>query len=99
MPEHFIYLFYFIFECIGIQFFNSLTCDFRDMMPHQRSLTLLPREVKDLPTGDRHFKVCEGRHVPPFTYLICLSSKELYMAGLFKHYSYLAMKYNVSYKI
>ena len=28
------------FECIGIQFFNSLTCDLRDAMPRQRSLTL-----------------------------------------------------------
>ena len=30
----------FFFECIGIQFFNSLTCDLRDAMPRQRSLTL-----------------------------------------------------------
>ena len=28
------------FECICIQFFNSLTCDLRDTMPCQRSLTL-----------------------------------------------------------
>ena len=44
--------------------------------------------------GDRHFK-----HVPPPTYLIYLSPKELYVLGLFKHYIYLAMKYNASYEI
>ena len=27
------------FECVGIQFFNSHTCDLRDAMPRQRSLT------------------------------------------------------------
>ena len=26
------------FECLGIQFFNSLTCDLRDAMPRKRSL-------------------------------------------------------------
>ena len=30
----------FFCECLGIQFFNSLTCDLRDTMPRQRSLTL-----------------------------------------------------------
>ena len=41
------------------------------------SLTLLiPREAKDFPRGDRHFK-----HVPPRTYLFCLSAKELYTVG------------------
>ena len=61
------------FECIGIEFFNSLTCDLRDAMPSQRSLTLIPREAEDFPRGDKHFK-----HVPPPTYLICLSPKSLY---------------------
>ena len=76
MPEHlFIYLF---FECLGIQFFNSLTCDLQDTIPR----------------GDRHFK-----HVASLTYLIYLPLKELYVQGLFKRYSYLAMKYNVSYEI
>ena len=84
----------FFFECLGIQFFNSLTCDLRDIMPRQRSLTLLPREAEDFPRGDRHFK-----HVPPHTYLIYLSPKELYVLGLFKHYGYLTMKHNVSYEI
>ena len=93
MPEHlFIYLF--LFECLGIQFFNSLTCDLRDTMPRERSLPLLPREAKDFLRGDRYFK-----HVPPLTYLIYLSPKELYVVGLFKRNSYLAMKYNVSYEI
>ena len=41
----------------------------------------LPREAEDFPRGDRHFK-----HVPPLTYLIYLSPKELYMVGLFKPY-------------
>ena len=31
---------FFVFECIGIQFFNSLTCDLQDAMPCQRPLTL-----------------------------------------------------------
>ena len=48
--------FFFVFECIGIQFFNSLTCDLRDAMPRQRSLTLIPREAEDLPRGDNHSK-------------------------------------------
>ena len=50
----------------------------RQVLPTQP----LPREAEDLPRGDRHFK-----HVPPLTYLICLSPKELYMVGLFKPYS------------
>ena len=32
--------FFFFCECLGIQFFNSLTCDLRDAMPRQRLLTL-----------------------------------------------------------
>ena len=63
-------------------------------MPRQRSLTLLPRKAEDFPRSDRHFK-----HVPPLTYLIYLSTKELHVLGLFKRYGYLAMKYNVSYEI
>ena len=31
---------FFFCECLGIQFFNSLTCDLGDTMPRQRSLTL-----------------------------------------------------------
>ena len=54
----------FFFECLGIQFFNLLTCDLRDTMPHQRSPTLIPREVEDFPRGDNHSK-----HVPLPTYL------------------------------
>ena len=47
---------------------------------------LIPREVEGFPKegnrrGDRHF-----RHLPPPTYLICLSPKELYTVGLFKLY-------------
>ena len=63
----------FVFECIGIQFFNSHTCDLWDAMPRQRSPTLIPREVEDFPRSDRHFK-----HVPPPTYLIHLSPKGSY---------------------
>ena len=37
---------------------------------------LIPREAEDFSRGDRHFK-----HVPPPTYLICLSPKELYTVG------------------
>ena len=94
MLEHsFIYLFIY-FECLGIQFFNSLARDLRDIMPGKRSLQLLPGEAEDFPRGDMHFK-----HVPPLTYLIYLSPKELYVLGLFKRYGYQAMKYNVSYDI
>ena len=55
---------FFVFECIGIQFFNSLTCDLRDTMPCQRSPTLIPREAEDFPRGGNHSK-----HVPLLTYL------------------------------
>ena len=64
---------FFVFECIGIQFFNSHTCDLRDAMLRQRSPTLIPRKAEDFPRGDRHFK-----RVPPPTYLIHLSPKGLY---------------------
>ena len=64
LPWH---LAFFVFECIGIQFFNSLTCDLRDAMPRQRSLTLIPREAEDFPRGDNHSK-----HVPLPTYLAWL---------------------------
>ena len=93
MPEH-LFIYFFVFECLAIQFFNSLTCDLLEAMPRQSSLTLLLKEAEDFPRGDRHFK-----YVPPLTYLIYLSPKEFYMTGLFKRYSYLAMKYNVSYEI
>ena len=64
------------FECIGIQFFDSHTCDLRDVMLRQRSPfppNPLPREVEDFPRGDRYFK-----HVPPPAYIIYLSPKRLY---------------------
>ena len=35
------------FECLGIQFFNSLTFYLLDTMSCQGSLTLIPREVED----------------------------------------------------
>ena len=57
-------------------------------MPLQRSLTLLPREAKDFPRGDRHFK-----HVPLLTYLIYLSPKDLNVLGLFQRYGYIAVNY------
>ena len=34
---------------------------------------LILREVEDFPRGDKHFN-----HVPPPTYLICLSPKDFY---------------------
>ena len=52
---------------------HSLTCDLPDAMPRQRSLILILREAEDFPRGDKHFK-----HVPPPTYLIYLSPKDLY---------------------
>ena len=55
---------FFFFECLGIQFFNSLTCDLWDTMPRQRSLTFIAREAEDFPRGGNHSK-----HVPLPTYL------------------------------
>ena len=46
----------FFFECLGIQFFNLLTCDLRDTMPCQRSPTLIPREAEDFARGGDHSK-------------------------------------------
>ena len=40
---------------------------------------LIPRKAEGFSRGDRYFK-----HVPPPTYLICLSPKELYTAGSIK---------------
>ena len=54
-------------ECLGIQFFNLLTCDLWDTTPCQRSPTLIPREAEDFPRGDNHSK-----HVPLPTYLAWL---------------------------
>ena len=51
-------------------------------------------EAEDFPRGDKNFI-----DVPPLTYLIYLSPKELYALGLFKRYGYLAIKYNVSYEV
>ena len=42
------------FEWLGIQFFNSLTCDLQDAMPCQRSPTLIFREAEDFPRGGNH---------------------------------------------
>ena len=51
------------FKCLGIQFFNLLTCDLWDTMLCQRSPTLIPREAEDFPGSDNHSK-----HVPLPTY-------------------------------
>ena len=60
-------------ECYGFERFTDL----RFLLSGVFYLTLLiPREAEDFPGGDRHFK-----HVPPPTYLICLSPKELYTVG------------------
>ena len=40
LPWHKTFFFFFFCECLGIQFFNSLTCGLRETMPRQRSLTL-----------------------------------------------------------
>ena len=42
------------------------------------TLHSLPKEAEDFLRGDRYFK-----HVPPPTYLIYLSPKDLYTVGLF----------------
>ena len=60
---------YFFFECLGIQFFNSLTCELRDAMSRQRSLTLLPEEAEDFPRSSSH-----SNHMSPLTYLVWLQT-------------------------
>ena len=45
--------FFCLFECIGIQFFNSLTCDLRDAMSRQRSLTLIHMWLTGMPCHAR----------------------------------------------
>ena len=62
----YLFIYFFFFECLGIQFFSSLTCYLRDTMPCQRSPTLLPREAEDFPRGGNHSK-----HMPLLT---CLAS-------------------------
>ena len=62
LPQHLAF-----FECLGIQFFNLLTCNLRDTMPRQRSLALIPREAEDFLRGGNHSK-----HVPLPTYLAWL---------------------------
>ena len=57
----------FFYECLGIQFFNSLTCDLQNAMPCQRSLALFPREAEDFPGGDNH-----SGHMPLLIYLVWL---------------------------
>ena len=64
---YFFFIFYYFFECLGIQFFSSLTCDLRDTMALQRLLKLLPREGEDFPRDGNHSK-----HMPPLTYLAWL---------------------------
>ena len=46
------YAFFFFFECIGIQFFNSLACDLQDAMSRQRALTLFTHTL--FPTQPCH---------------------------------------------
>ena len=55
----FIYLFIYFFECLGIQFFNSLTCDLRGTMPYQMLPKLLPMEAEGFPRCGNHSK-----HIP-----------------------------------
>ena len=59
---------------LRIQFFDLHTCDWLMGRHATPEVTLhIPREVEDFPRGDKHFK-----HVPPPTYLIYLSLKELH---------------------
>ena len=60
-------------------FFTVSATDLRERFLHSGVFylaLLIPREAEDFSRGDRHFK-----HVPPPTYLICLSPKELYTVG------------------
>ena len=74
-----VFFIFFWYGCLSIHFFklNTNVTDLRDAMPRQRSLytypTPIPREAEDFPRGDKHFK-----HVPPPTYLIYLSPKDLH---------------------
>ena len=69
----------FFLKWLGIQFFNSLTCDFWDTRPCQRSLTLLPKEVENFPGGGNH-----SGNIPLLTYLawlqpICYNSRLIFI--------------------
>ena len=68
------------FECLSIQFFNSLTYDLQNAMPRQRSLTLIPREGEDFPRGENHSK-----HMPLPTYLAWLQPVHYNSRFLFIH--------------
>ena len=70
----------YFFECLGIQFFNSITCDFQDAMPHQSSLTLMHREAEDFRRGGNH-----SRHMPLLTYLAWLQPIYYDPKFVFKH--------------
>ena len=63
LPWHF----GFFFECLGIQFFNLLTCDLQETMPCQKPLTLISRKAEDFPRAGNYSK-----HVPLPTYLAWL---------------------------
>ena len=62
--------------------FSSLTCNFRDTMPRQRSLTLLPRETEDFHRGGNHSK-----HMPPLTHLAWLQPIYCNSRSVFIHIS------------
>ena len=57
---------YFLFGMLRHSVFFR-TCDLRDAMPRQWSITLLPREAEDFPRGGNHSK-----HMLLFTYLVWL---------------------------
>ena len=78
-PNAWAFIYLFIFECLGIQFFNSLTSELWGTMPCQWSLTFLPREADNFPRGGNHSK-----YMPPLTYLgwlqpICYNSRLLFI--------------------
>ena len=75
-------MFIYFFWMLRHPVFSSLTCDFRDTMPRQRSLTLLPRETEDFHRGGNHSK-----HMPPLTHLAWLQPIYCNSRSIFIHIS------------
>ena len=69
------------FEWLGIQFFNSHShVTYRDAMPRQGPLTLLPSQAKDVPRVCHH-----SGHMPLLTYLAWLQPIYYDPRLVFKH--------------
>ena len=55
----------------------------KELYKKEAVYNILKEKAEDFPRGDKHFK-----HVPPPTYLICISPKGLHRSVLFKLYDH-----------